>query len=122
VLISYSGELPELAEFAEKNRLFQVNPDTQIPGSVAQATITSFKTLDEQIQKLSGGELDLPHTAFLTLVGVGIYQIARGKFGAPAWHVAFWYALNIFLKTQKKVKREPNRLEVSSNLAKKGNK
>ncbi len=102
VLLSYSGEVPKIAEFAEKNKLFLLISDKQNPGSVAQATITSYKALDAQIQKLSGGNLDLPHTAFVTLAGVGIYQIARGKIKAPAWHVALWYAFNIFLKAQRK--------------------
>lgn len=102
VLISHSGEMRGIAEFAGKNKLFRLIPDKKNPGSVAHATITTYKSLDTQIKRLSGGELDLPHTAFLILVGAGIYQISRGKFGAPAWYTAFWYALNIFLKAQAK--------------------
>lgn len=102
VLISHSGDVRAIAEYAEKNNLFRFVPGEKNPGGVAHATVATYKTLDAQIRKLSGGELDLPHTAFLTLVGAGIYQISRGKFGAPAWYTAFWYALNIFLKAQAK--------------------
>jgi hypothetical protein len=102
VLVTHTGEMAAIAAYADKNNLFGLIPDRKNPGSVAHATIATYKTLDAQIQKISGGELDLPHTAFLTLVGAGIYQISRGKFGAPAWYTAFWYALNIFLKAQAK--------------------
>lgn len=102
VLISHTGNMRTIADYAEKNNLFRLTQDRKNPGGVAHATIATYKTLDAQIKKLSGGELDLPHTAFLTLVGAGVYQISRGKFGAPAWYTAFWYALNIFLKAQAK--------------------
>lgn len=100
VLIFHTGELGAIAEYAEKNKLFRLVPYRKNSGSVAHATITTYKTVDAQIKKLSGGELDLAHTAFLTLAGAGIYQISRGKIGAPTWYTAFWYALNIFLKAQ----------------------
>ena len=102
VLICHTGELRAIAEYAEKNKLFRLVPYRKNPGSVAHATIATYKTVDAQIKRLSGGELDLAHTAFLTLTGAGIYQICRGKFGAPAWYTAFWYGLNIFLKAQAK--------------------
>jgi hypothetical protein len=102
VLISHTGNVNEIAEYTEKNNIFSLGRDTKNQGSVAYATIATYKTVDEQIKRLSGGELDLPHTAFLALVGAGIYQISRGKFGIPAWYTAFWYALNIFIKSQAK--------------------
>lgn len=42
---------------------------------------------------------DLPGMAFLTLLGVGIYQLVRGNFAAPPWYTAFWYAMGIFTKS-----------------------
>ena len=32
------------------------------------------------------------------VLGMGGYEISRGRFATPAWYTAFWYALNIFLK------------------------
>jgi hypothetical protein len=42
--------------------------------------------------------LDLSTSASLGLLGVGLFQLGKGNVVAPAWHVAFWYALNTFLQ------------------------
>lgn len=102
LLISHTGDMLSIVEYAERNKLFRLERAKNNPGSVAHATVTTYKTLDAQIKRLSGSKLDVAHTAFLTLVGAGIYQISRGRLSAPAWYTAFWYALNIFLKAQHK--------------------
>ncbi len=51
---------------------------------------------------MTGGGLYLPGATFVALVGAGVYKIAQGKFAAPAWYMAFWYALNIFLRAREK--------------------
>ena len=48
--------------------------------------------------------MDLGTASFGALLIMGIYQISRGNFMAPAWYTAFWYALNIFLKSKPKEK------------------
>jgi hypothetical protein len=47
-----------------------------------------------------GGWVNLGAMAFLILLGAAIYQIARGNLTAIPWYTAFWYALNIFLKSK----------------------
>ncbi|MBI2875417.1 MAG: hypothetical protein HYY20_00890 [Candidatus Tectomicrobia bacterium] len=61
-----------------------------------------FQGADKQVKSLTGGELDIPILAFLGLSGLGLFQILRGDLAAPAWHVAFWYALGIWVMAQPK--------------------
>ena len=55
-----------------------------------------FASLSRRIRDFTGSAADLSGLAVLALLTVGVYQIARGNFGAPAWYTAFWYALGIF--------------------------
>ncbi len=103
ILISHHSDDVVILNQAEQGGLFQVVPDatSQKPGLVIHGAVTgSFLDLDGQVKGLTGGVTDIGGLAFLALVGVGVYQISRGNFAAPAWYTAFWYALNIFLKTK----------------------
>ena len=55
--------------------------------------------MSQSLRRFSSGELDLAVMVFIALLGVGVYQIARGNFGAPPWYTAFWYALGVLTKT-----------------------
>jgi hypothetical protein len=101
VLIYYAGDFKEIADYAEKRNIFRLS-GTKRNATIMSATVTTYKSLDNRLKKLTGGELDLPIAAFLALAGAGVYKIAQGKFAAPAWYTAFWYALNIFLKARDK--------------------
>jgi hypothetical protein len=43
----------------------------------------------------TAGRLDLAEIAFLLMMGFGIFRLVRGKFSAPPWYTAFWYAYGI---------------------------
>jgi hypothetical protein len=101
VLIFYTGNFTAIAEYAVRRNIFSLSK-TRRNATIMGATVTTYKNLDNRLKKLSGGELDLPIAAFLALAGAGVYKIAQGKFAAPAWYTAFWYALNIFLKAREK--------------------
>ncbi len=49
----------------------------------------TFRAYDKDLKKISGGELDIPSLVFLSLLISGIWQIARGNLGMPAWYTAF---------------------------------
>jgi hypothetical protein len=68
--------------------------------TVFQQVRAVFHRTDRRLQQFTNGELDLPALTFIALVVVGLYQISRKNFTAPAWYTAFWYALNILLKTK----------------------
>lgn len=99
-LIFFSGDFASIARFAEKEGIFRLADKKHNPNSVTHATVATYKRLDSQVKRLTGGEIDLPGATWLALVGAGVYQIVRGKFTAPAWYTAFWYGLNIFLKAK----------------------
>jgi hypothetical protein len=58
-----------------------------------------FGEIENKIEKVTGGSLDISEMAFLALLGAGIFQIGKGNLTAIPWYTAFWYALNIFLKS-----------------------
>jgi hypothetical protein len=78
------------------------------PSSNIHRQVTeTYHQVDNKIKKFTGGEMDVGALSFGTLLILGIYQISRGNFMAPAWYTAFWYALNIFLKSKPKEKEGP---------------
>jgi hypothetical protein len=56
----------------------------------------SFRAYNENLKKLTGGEIDIPSLVFVSLLISGIWQIARGNLAMPAWYTAFYYALGVF--------------------------
>ena len=100
VLLTFGGDLKSIGAFAEEKSLFRLKMLTPVPASMSHNVTRAFIDFDKRIKSLTGNELDVPGIAFLTLLGFGIYEIGRGNFAAPAWYTAFWYALNIFLKTK----------------------
>jgi hypothetical protein len=42
--------------------------------------------------------LDLPGMIFLSLLAVGLWELAIGNFKRPPWYTAFWYAFGLFSK------------------------
>jgi hypothetical protein len=72
------------------------------PNSIQQMVTGTFRQVNNRVQGFTKGELDVPTISFIALLAVGIYQISRKNFTAPAWYTAFWYALNIFLKARGK--------------------
>lgn len=101
-LIFYTGDFAAIAAYAEKEGIFRLAAKKHNPDSLTHVTVSTYKTLDSRVKRLTGGEIDLPSATWLALVGAGVYKIARGNFAAPAWYTAFWYALNIFLKAKGK--------------------
>jgi hypothetical protein len=99
-LISYACETKTIAEFARKNDLFllrrSVAPRKALFGNVAD----TFQGYNQDLKKLTGGEVDIPSLIFLSLVISGIWQIARGNLAMPAWYTAFYYALGVFTRAQ----------------------
>ena len=104
VLFIHNLNKEAIAGFAEENKLFRlVEKPKESSGdstSLSKQISEVFKNLNKEVSGFTGRELDIPTLAFLGLLALGIFQISRGNFTAPAWYTAFWYALNIFLKAQ----------------------
>jgi hypothetical protein len=100
-VILYYRELPQeiLDQIPSRNGL-ETGADGRKKDTVFQKVREVFHQTDRRLQRFTEGELDLPSLTFIALVLVGLYQISRKNFTAPAWYTAFWYALNIFLKAK----------------------
>ena len=87
-----------IALIGEKHALFSLEARPSGNDSLSKRIAAPFRDLSRSVDQFSGGQLDLPGMAFLALIGVGVYQIARGNITAPPWYSAFWYALGLFTK------------------------
>lgn len=102
LLLVHNVSLERLSEYAAERQLFSLIhiPPKQV--TLHDSLTNNFNTWDKKIRDYTQGAADIGSLAFLGLIGAGVYQISKGNFTAPAWYTAFWYALNIFLKTDKK--------------------
>ncbi len=93
-------DLKTISDYTEMSGLFTLQQPGPDQSSVSEKIATLVSGANDKVRGATAGELDLPTTASLGLLGLGLYQLGRGNVAAPAWHVAFWYALNIFLQGQ----------------------
>jgi hypothetical protein len=107
VLVLHTTALGPIREYVEAHGLFKLLAeevsDTAAPAGpipLSQGIKQGYGDFDRRLRELTGGAMDVSGLAFTALLVVGISQISRGNFAAPAWYTAFWYAFNIFLKGQ----------------------
>jgi Heavy metal associated domain 2 len=104
ILIKHSLE-PAIMEDLARKYFPEQAKQIGSPSSNIHRTVTeTYRQVDNKIKKVTGGEMDVGTLSFGALLIMGIYQITRGNFMAPAWYTAFWYAMNIFLKSKPKEK------------------
>jgi hypothetical protein len=94
-------DLKTLAGYSKAGGLFRLEAPNGAEKPVSEKISGIFKGADKGVRDFTRGQFDLPTVAVLGLLGVGLVQMTRGKTAAPAWHVAFWYAMNIFLNNQR---------------------
>jgi len=102
ILILHHADPQGIADYAAQKGLFLAKEEEakKSSGTVVHDVLGApFGALSKRIKGFTGSAADLSGLAVLALLGVGVYQIARGNFGAPAWYTAFWYALGIFNKS-----------------------
>lgn len=94
----FTGEdidIRAIAEYAEKNSLFRLGNAVESSASLPDKIIQPVGEASNFLRKMTAGKIDLPGAAFLTLVGVGLYQFIRGNKEVPSWYNAFWYAFGL---------------------------
>jgi hypothetical protein len=101
VLIMHRSDEKIIAEYARANNLFDLQGHNSSPAGLQRRISGAFDSLDSGLKTATGGEIDIGGLAFLVLMGVGVYQVSVGNLTALPWYAAFWYALNIFLKSGK---------------------
>lgn len=102
ILIRHAIDPRAIVEYAAQKELFLAKEEKagKAGGTVLHDVLGApFGSLTRRIRGFTGNAADLSGLAVLALLSVGVYQIARGNFGAPAWYTAFWYALGIFNKS-----------------------
>jgi hypothetical protein len=99
ILILHSADPAAIVDYAAQKGLFLAKEEDpkKAGGTIVHDMVGApFASLSKRIRDFTGSAADLSGLAVLALLTVGLYQIARGNFGAPAWYTAFWYALGIF--------------------------
>lgn len=99
-LFVHSIDEESIAAHASLNGLFILDRARPVNQDLHKSVTEAFSGIDAGVKGLTFGNINTGAVAFLALAGVGIYQISRGNFAAPAWYTAFWYAFNIFLKSK----------------------
>lgn len=106
VLLVHSSDERTIAGYAASNSLFIIQELDLAPAGLQRRVFKAFGSVNSQLKTATGGEIDIGGLAFLVLLGFGIYQISAGNLTALPWYAAFWYALNIFLKSGKEAATE----------------
>jgi hypothetical protein len=97
LLVAVEINKEDVAKFANSKDLFDLKEE-QAHMPLSRKLVAPVEGVNKTLHRFTKGEIDLPGIIFLSLLGVGVYQIARGNLAAPPWYSAFWYALGIFTK------------------------
>ncbi|MGO9950928.1 MAG: HMA2 domain-containing protein [Dissulfurispiraceae bacterium] len=100
VLFKHGGNGEEMIDFIKKHGIFEIAVKPVRPPSVHNGVSSIYQNLDSLVNAVSNGSTNTGGLAFIALLSYGVLQISRGNIAGPAWYTAFWYALNIFLKSQ----------------------
>jgi hypothetical protein len=95
-LLIHDTDAATIADYAARNDLFRFTPWKGSSRTLFQSVEEGLGKLNKRLKRVSGGEFDIPSLFFVILLISGMFQIARGNLGAPAWYTAFWYAFGIF--------------------------
>ena len=97
LLVAVELNKEDVAKFAKSRGLFDLKEkDAHMP--LSQKLIEPVEGVNKTLDRFTNGEIDLSGLIFLSLVGVGVYQVARGNLVAPPWYTAFWYSFGVFTK------------------------
>jgi hypothetical protein len=91
-------DLKIMSDYSEMLGLFKVAPPDASNASIARSLAGGFVGLNQSVQGLTAGAMDLPTLGFFGLLGVGLWQMSRGEVAVPAI-TALWYASSL-LKDQ----------------------
>jgi hypothetical protein len=103
ILLLHQTTVHEIAEYARSGNLFslQEQKGSKVPSAALRRNLgETFKSVDRQIQNLTGGDMDLSGFAVGALVIAGSVQILSGTAGPIPWSAAYWYAYNLYSKTK----------------------
>jgi len=99
ILLNHESDPDRIIQSCIKDGLLSIGGSRSAPTHLHQRLTATFESMDGTLREASGNELDIGGLAFVTLVGVGIYQISIGNAAAIPWYAAAWYAFNLFLRS-----------------------
>jgi hypothetical protein len=108
ILLLHQTTVHEIAEYARSRNLFSLEEQKspRVPSAELRRNLgETFKSVDRQIQNLTGGDLDLSGFAMAALVVTGSAQILTGNAGAIPWFAAYWYAYHLYSRTKEGEKK-----------------
>lgn len=103
ILLLHQSTVQEIAEYARSRSLFSLDEQksSRMPSAELRRNLgETFKSVDRQIQNLTGGDMDLSGFAMAALVVTGTAQILTGNAGAIPWFAAYWYAYHLYSRTK----------------------
>jgi hypothetical protein len=97
VLVHHRGPIEAVCAFAENNRLFRASATPERPHDLL---LQQASSVNSQLQQLTANSLDLRSLALVLLLSIGLVQLLRGQFAAPALTV-FWYAATLYTLSER---------------------
>lgn len=110
VLVHHRGPVEAVCAHAEKKQLFQAGATPERPHDLL---LQRASLVDSQLRHVTGHSLDLRSLALVLLMSIGLVQLLRGQFAAPALTV-FWYAATLYTLSERDAEtttRSPDRAE-----------
>jgi hypothetical protein len=100
ILLIHLIDMEKIVQFARDKGLFEIQSGSQNASFLHREVTKAFNILDGRALGFTGGGINLGALASLALIAGGTYQIIRGNFAAIPWYTAYWYGLNLFLKSK----------------------
>ncbi len=107
LLIGHSLGMDRLADYARAENLFDLTTNPPVT-PLADLIFGQASSIDQQLQVLSFGGVDLRSLGFLVLLSLAFVQILRGQFFAPAVTL-LWNALQMLVMETKREPRDPHK-------------
>lgn len=119
ILLLHQTTVQGIAEYARTRNIFSLEEpkNSRVPSVKLRRNLgDTFKSVDRQMQNLTGGDLDLRGFAVGALVIAGSVQILSGTAGPLPWSAAFWYAYNLYSKTKDGEKKEGTATSIEGSM------
>jgi Heavy metal associated domain 2 len=95
ILVLFSEPEPVFLEAVATNDLFEIDLASALAEQqepvVPRAAVRSFEAADTAVRRWTNNQIDMRSTLFLLLFAGGVFQLLRGRLGAPA-PTLLWYA------------------------------
>lgn len=92
VLIAHETAPGTIVAFAQAHQLFRIDDNPRVT-PVHTLAAERVKVLDTSLRSASSGKVDLTSVLFVSLFGLGLYQVAQGEIMVPAITL-LWYAFD----------------------------